>query len=312
MSERCIGVDVGGTAVKLGVCDAAGRVLARRSIPTDAAAGPERLLDRIAEAAGALVAATGPARACGVGIPGPLDPERRTLLRANHLPGWADVAIPELLASRLGVPVLLENDANCAAWGELQGGIGRGARSLVLFTLGTGVGGGVVLDGRLWTGEAGAAGALGHLVVDPTGRRCACGQRGCLEQYASASAVAHRSGRGSAEAAFAAAAEGEPEAVAAVIAAADALAVAAAAVIHLLQPALVVLGGGMAAAGDALLAPVREGVRRRVRAVWLERTRVERTALGGDAGWIGAALWAGRPDAAPFTTAGRAATTTGN
>ena len=292
MSDLFIGVDVGGTAVKLGVCDAAGRVRARLSIATEPATGPERLLDRIAAAAGELVATTGAARACGVGIPGPLDPERRTLLRANHLPGWTDVAIPELLAARLGVPVVLENDANCAAWGELQGGIGRGARSLVLFTLGTGVGGGIVLGGRLWIGAAGAAGALGHLVVDPTGPLCACGQRGCLEQYASASSVARHFGRGSSADAFAAAALNEPDAVAVIAAATDALAAAAAAVIHTLQPELVVLGGGMAAAGEPLLAPVREGVRRRVRAVWLERTRVELTALGGDAGWIGAALWA--------------------
>lgn len=297
MPDLFLGVDVGGTAVKLGLCDAAGGVRARRSIATEPAAGPERLLDRIAAAAGELLGATGAASAaaaCGVGIPGPLDPARRTLLRANHLPGWADVPIPELLAARLGVPVVLENDANCAAWGEIRAGAGRGAESLVLFTLGTGVGGGVVLGGRLWTGAAGAAGALGHLVVDPTGPLCACGQRGCLEQYASATSVARHFGRGSSQDAFAAAALNEPTAVAVIAAATDALAAAASAVIHTLQPELVVLGGGMAAAGEPLLAPVREGVRRRVRASWLERTRVELTALGGDAGWIGAALWAAR------------------
>lgn len=294
MSEQqlFVGVDVGGTAVKLGVCDRAGTPLARRTIATEPAAGAERLLDRIAAAAGDMLAATGPASACGVGIPGPLDPARRTLLRANHLPGWADVPIPEMLSARLGVPSLLENDANCAAWGELWAGVGRGAESLVLFTLGTGVGGGVVLGRRLWTGAAGAAGALGHLVVDPTGPLCGCGQRGCVEQYASATSVARHFGRGSARDAFAAAALNESDAVAVIAAATDALAAAASAVIHTLQPELVVLGGGMAAAGAPLLEPVREGVRRRVRAVWLERTRVELTALGGDAGWVGAGLLA--------------------
>ena len=292
MTELFIGVDVGGTTVKLGVCDAAGAVRARRSIATDPPSGPERLVERIAAAVLEMLSTTGAASGCGVGIPGPLDPARRTLLRANHLPGWADVPIPALLAARLGVPVVLENDANCAAWGELRAGVGRGAESLVLFTLGTGVGGGVVLGGRLWIGAAGAAGALGHLVVDPTGPLCACGQRGCLEQYASATSVARHFGRGSAPDAFAAAALNEPDAVAVIAAATDALAAAASAVIHTLQPEVVVLGGGMAAAGEPLLAPVREGVRRRVRAVWLERTRVELTALGGDAGWIGAALLA--------------------
>jgi glucokinase len=295
MSDLSIGVDVGGTAVKLGVCDADGRARARRTIATDAAAGPERLLDRVAAAVGELVAEAGRARACGVGVPGPLDPGRRLLLRANHLPGWRDVAVPDLLAPRLGLPVVLENDANCAAWGESLAGVGRGARAVVLFTLGTGVGGGVVLDGRLWAGVGGAAGALGHLVVDPAGPPCACGQRGCLEQYASATAVARRAGRRDARAAFEGARRGEPDAAAAVAAACDALGAAAAATIHVLQPEVVVLGGGMAAAGEPLLAAVRDGVRRRVRRAWLERTRVELGALGGDAGWIGAALWAARP-----------------
>lgn len=292
--DLAAGVDVGGTTVKIGICDADGVVRARRAIVTEPEEGADRVVDRIAAVVHALAADLGSLCACGVGIPGPLDPARRTLLRANHLPGWTDVAIPAMLAARLDLPVVLENDANCAAWGESRAGVGRGAQALVLFTLGTGVGGGIVLGGQLWTGASGAAGALGHLVVDPAGPPCLCGQTGCLEQYASATAVARRAGRRSAEEAFEGARRGEPDAVAAVSAACDALAIAAANVVHVLQPDVVVLGGGMAAAGDALLAPVREGVRRRVRPAWLERTRVERAVLGTDAGWIGAALWAAR------------------
>ena len=292
MTGPLAGIDVGGTSIKIGLCDTVGSVRARHELATAPQDGPDVVLDRVAVAVRSLAAGCGPLGACGVGVPGPLDPARRTLARANHLPGWSDVPIPAMLAERLDVPVVLENDANCAAWAESRAGVGRGAASLVLVTLGTGVGGGIVLDRRLWLGAAGAAGALGHLVVDRAGPRCPCGQTGCLEQYASATAVARRAGVATAEEAFARAARGEAAAVEAVRTACDALAVALADVIHTLQPHVVALGGGMSAAGDALLVPVREGVLRRVRAIWLERTRVERAALGTDAGWIGAALWA--------------------
>ena len=292
MRELCIGVDVGGTTVKLGICDADGHVHGRGSVATDKTAPPAVMLERIAVAARKLIADAGPARACGVGTPGPLDPDRRTLRRANHLPLWNDIAIPDILGAQLGIPVVLENDGNCAAWGEAQVGVGRGARAIVLFTLGTGVGGGIVLDGELWTGVGGAAGAFGHLVVDPHGPLCLCGQHGCLEQYASATSVARRFGRGAAFDAFAAAESGDADGQAAVMEACEALAAAIAGTIHTLQPDVVVLGGGMAAAGDALLLPVCDGVRRRVRPAWLERTRIVLASLGSDAGWIGAALWA--------------------
>lgn len=278
--------------MKLGVCDGDGLPRARRSIAFDKALPPEEMLDGIATAAESLVKEVGPVRACGIGMPGQLDPRRTALVRAINLPSWIDVPAPKLLSVRLARPVVLENDGNCAAWGEYKAGAGRGASSLVLFTLGTGVGGGIVLDGELWLGVGGAAGALGHLVVDPDGPLCGCGQRGCLQQFASASAVAQRFGRGPADAAFAAARAGDPVAIDAVGAAQRGLAIAVANVIHTLQPEVVVIGGGMAAAGDALLAPVREEVKRRVRPAWLERTRIETASLGDDAGWIGAALWA--------------------
>ena len=292
MKQLFLGIDIGGTAVKLGICDAAGEISGRASIPTDVAASSTGMLDRIAEAARELATNVGAVTAAGVGIPGPLDPGRRALQRANHLPNWTNVAIPALLQERLAIPVVLENDANCATWAEAKIGAGRGANSVVLFTLGTGVGGGIVINGDLWSGAGGAAGAFGHLVVDPAGPLCLCGQHGCLEQYASATSVARRFGAGSAIDAFSAARRGEAGAVAAVGAAAGALATAIAGVVHTLQPEVVVLGGGMAAAGDALLLPVREGVGRRVRAAWLERTRIVLGSLGTDAGWIGAALWA--------------------
>jgi glucokinase len=293
-SDLCLGIDIGGTSVKLGVADAAGAPRARATIAADATRGSDDTIQRITRAAEALIEKAGAIAACGIGAPGELDSSRRRLVRANHFPGWANVAIADSLADALGVPVALENDANCATWGEHRAGIGRGARSLAGFTLGTGVGGGLVIDGELWTGASGAAGAFGHIVVDPNGPPCRCGQHGCVEQYASATAVATRYGRGSARDAFDAAARGEPDAVAVVDWSCDGLAAGVANVIHIVQPDVVVLSGGMAAAGNVMLDRVRAGVARRVRAAWLTRVRIECSALGDDAGWIGAALWGSR------------------
>ena len=291
MDELVLGVDLGGTDVKLGVCTAHGSIVRRKVIPTEAHRGPADTIDRVAAAARALIDSDGESFvACGVCVPGPLDAERRFMRRAANLPGWKDVPVPALLHEWIEHPTVLENDANCAAWGEYHAGIGRGARSLVLFTLGTGVGGAVVLNGELWLGAGGAAGRLGHVVIDPAGPDCRCGQKGCLEQFASATAVARSYGRGTAREAFDAARRGVPEAIAAVDRACAALAAAITTVIQVIEPELVVLAGGMSEAGDLLLDRVRAGVRQEALAG--ESIRIERSALGPDAGWIGAALWA--------------------
>ncbi len=292
MTGLYLGVDLGGTNIKLGVCTGSGEARRRLSLPTDAARGPEDTARRIAEAAAGL----GPVDACAAGVPGTLDLERRVLLRANHLPGWKDVRFPELLRDALkGLPTFMENDANCAGWGEYVAGAGRGARSLILYTLGTGVGGGIVLDGDLWVGASGAAGEFGHMTIDPQGPRCACGQNGCIQAYASATAVAARWGKGTAKECFDAAKRGEPEALAVVEWSADGLSQGVANAIHVLHPEICVLAGGMALAGDFLVEKVREGVRRRVQPSYLEKIRLEASQVSGDdAGWLGAALWAAR------------------
>jgi glucokinase len=289
-----LGIDLGGTSVKIGVCDTNGSPIRRTSIDTMVERGSDDAIARIASAAQQLIGDTGTIVACGIGAPGELDLERRYLVRANHFPGWTTVPLAERLRQHLGVPTALENDANCAAWGELHAGVGRGARSVACFTLGTGVGGGLVIDNRLWIGVNGAAGAFGHVSVDPNGPLCRCGQRGCVEQYASATAVATRYGRGSARDAFDAASRGEPDAVAVVDWACEGLAAGVANVIHAVQPEVVVLAGGKAAAGHVMLDRVRAGVARRVRPAWLSAIRIECSALGDDAGWIGAALWGAR------------------
>jgi glucokinase len=295
MTELFLGIDLGGTNTKIGLCDARGAPTGSVSVPTHPERGPEDTIRRIADAALRFMDERGQAQACGSGVPGPLDLGRKTLLRANNLPGWSRVPYPEILGGRLGLPTFMENDANCAAWGEYIAGAGRGTQSLVLYTLGTGIGGGLVIAGDLWIGASGAAGELGHMTIDPHGPPCPCGQIGCVEQYASASAVARRFGKGSAKDCFDAARRGDPEALAAVDWASDGLATGLANMIHVLHPDIIVLAGGMALAGNFLLDKVRSGVKQRVFPPFLEKIRIEPSQVpGDDAGWLGAALWAAR------------------
>ena len=294
VTDAYLGIDLGGTSVKIGICDARGTVRARARIPTEVERGSDDAIARIARAAQELRDSVGHVAACGIGAPGEIDIVRQRLVRANHFPGWTDVALAYRVGDILGLPSVLENDANCAAWGEYCVGAGAGATSLACFTLGTGVGGGLVIGGELWTGASGAAGSFGHIAIDPNGPLCRCGQRGCVEQYASGTSIANRYGRGSARDAFEAAVRGEVDAIAAVDWACDGLAAGVANVVHIAQPDVVVLAGGVAAAGDALRDRVRAGVARRVRAAWLRNVRIECSVLGHDAGWIGAAFWAAR------------------
>lgn len=295
MADLFLGVDLGGTFVKLGVCTADGTPKGTLSIPTRPDRGPEDTVQRIGEAAETLQKKTGRVKAVCAGVPGPLDLERRVLMRANNLPGWKNVRFPQMLGNRMAMPTYMENDANCAAWGEHIAGAGKGMHSLVLYTLGTGVGGGIVINGDLWVGASGAAGELGHMSIDANGPVCGCGQPGCVEMYASATAVAKRYGRGTAKDVFQLAQDGDAQALEVITWAAEGLSIGVANMIHVLHPDIIVLAGGMAQAGDFLLDRVRAGVRKRVFGVFIEKMRIEMTKVpGDDAGWLGAALWAAR------------------
>lgn len=191
-----VGVDVGGTKTAVAVGDASGAVHARRRRPTDPTGDPAADLARIAEDVRAVLAEAGctlaDVRAVGVTAPGPLDAETGVVMLPPNLPGWRDVPVVARLEELLGVPVLLENDANAAALAEWRFGAGRGFRHLVYLTMSTGVGGGLVLDGRIYRGLLGSAGEIGHLPVEWEGEPCSCGQRGCLEAYTGGAAWTRR------------------------------------------------------------------------------------------------------------------------
>lgn len=311
-----IGVDLGGTKLVAAVVHGEGRVSSLRRWPRRVA-GYEEALDAIADLVASLrreAAARGEAVvAVGVAIAAFLTAERDRVRGATYLTGWDDRPFPVDLRARVGVPVIVENDADAAAWGEFVLGAGRGAQSVVMTTVGTGIGGGIVVGGRLLRGGYGLAGELGHLVVAPGGRRCGCGSRGCLEAYASGTALT-RSVRAAAAsdpaaarrlleraggrpegidgpAIIAAALEGEPMAVAGLREAGAWLGRGLAQVAAVLDPSVLVVGGGLAeAAGDLIADPARTAYAEAVSVPAVRPLAPIRLArLGNTAGLQGAA-----------------------
>lgn len=290
---RVLGIDLGGTNVKWVVLDLGegARTVADGSVPTRADEGPARTLERIGELGRGVIADHGPLGSAGIGVPGPLDLEAgRTVFLAN-LPGWEDAPIVAPLEAALGLPVGLINDARAFTLAELELGAGKGSSCMVGVTLGTGIGGGVVVDGRLLLHLGGTVGELGHLTLHPDGVPCPCGNRGCLERYAAGPAIAQAAGKETAEQVVEAARQGDAGAIETLAAAGTALGVGLANVVVTVGPERIVVGGGVAEAGELILGPARAELSRRVSVVPVERVSVVEAALGNAAGAIGAALW---------------------
>jgi len=303
-----VAVDLGGTRFRVGLVDRDGGLHAHTAYPTDAASGPDAILGRIGEAIlGAVAAAPAGSRAVGVGMvaPGPLDPWRGVIYTAPNLPGWDNLPLADRLAALCHLPVRVGNDANLAALGEHHFGAGRGVSHMIYLTVSTGVGGGIIVDDRLLLGARGVAGEPGHMTIDLHGRRCNCGNYGCLETLASGTAIAREAaealaaGRPSAlgppgatptaAAVAAAAAAGDPLAVELLEAAARAAAVGIVNLLHLFNPRLIVIGGGVSHAGALWWDAVRAEVERRAMPIYLQDLQIVPAALGDDAGLYGAA-----------------------
>jgi glucokinase len=309
MSKRYVGIDLGGTNIKSGLVTADCRVVGRVSTPTEADQGPSHVLDRMALSVRDLAAKTGITLAdidgVGVGAPGPLDSKAGKVVFAPNLKGWKNIAVRDELQKRLGRPVVLENDANIAAYGEFRCGAGKDVSDMFLLTLGTGVGGGMILGGRLFRGTTDTGAELGHIIIQAGGRKCGCGNLGCLEAYASATAVVGRTrealaageksslaarGDFTCEDVFKAADAGDALARRIVDETADCLAVGITSLMHVLNPQRVVLTGGMMAAGDAFLERIRAWVKAHAFERAVMDCDVRWSTLGGDAGILGAAL----------------------
>lgn len=313
MADVAIGVDLGGTNLRFGIVDESGRILARKRTRTGADKGYHAVLTRLTggiESLAAKAVAMGHrVTGAGIGVPGIIAADLGVVRFSPNLPGWDDIPLKRDVSEKCDFPVFIENDANAYALGEMRHGAGQGSHSLVLITLGTGVGGGVILDGRLWRGADGMAGEVGHITVEPDGILCHCGNRGCLERYSSATAVVAR---------FSAALkDGEKSTLKAsfkkdhvgitakmvdeAARAGDALArhvyeeagrylgIAMADLINLLNIERIVIGGGLAGAWDLFIGAARAEVKGRAFKIPAERCKVLRGRLGDDAAILGAA-----------------------
>jgi glucokinase len=285
-----VAVDVGGTGIKAALLDSTGRVLRRIEARTPVAEGPTAVVQAVRAIAREL--SDDETVAAGVVVPGDVDAASGTARYAANI-GWRDVPLRELLADDLGIPVVLEHDVRAAGLAERMLGRARGAADCLLVVIGTGIAGVIVSGGTALHGAIGLAGEVGHAPVYPDGEACACGQRGCLETYASGAAIARRyrtaGGVGSAQEVVAARAS-DPLAAQVWRDATRALGIELATCTMLLDPELIVLGGGLAAAGAALLEPVRSELAARL--TWRPAPLVELSPLGSRAGQLGAALLA--------------------
>jgi glucokinase len=284
---QVIGIDLGGTAIKLARFTDEGARLAELERPTPQPAVPGAVTMALCEA----VAELDPereARWVGVGLPGPMDAEARVARVCINLPGWEEVPLADWLEPRLDRRVTLANDGNCALVGEAWRGAAQGFADVVLLTLGTGVGGGVLLNGALFTGHNGAAAEPGLIGVDPDGPPCNSGNRGSLEQYASIASLRRLCDQDPRQLAQAAD-EGDAKAQEVWERYGARLGVGVSSLVYVFTPQLVLLGGGLAGAADHFLPAVRREVEQRVQAVSREGLRIEACALGNGAGRLGAA-----------------------
>ena len=294
LRSRHLGLDLGGTNIKAVVVEHDGddwRVLDRDQVSTPAAQGPDRVVARLAEVGAEAISRCPGVTSVGIGVPGLYDPAAGTTRFLVNIPGdWAGHPVAGPVGDALGCPVALINDARAFGLAELRLGAGRGARAMIGLTLGTGIGGVIVIDGRLYQGRDGTGGELGHQTLDPSGPSCGCGNRGCLESYARADRIASACGATTVEEAIERARAGDPDAVAGLERVGRYLGVGIANMITAITPERVVLGGGVAGSADLLLDTIRDEVRRHVFTTSLDGVDIIPAELGTWAGAIGAAV----------------------
>jgi len=313
LSPDCILVlDLGGTQLRLALANRDGKLLSRYAAPTQAAQSQRRLIGRINRAIREITSDIDLKQVLGMGVAvaGLVNPETGVLLSSPNLPRLRNVRLKALLERELKAPVWLANDASLAALGEHRFGAGRGFSHLVYITVSTGIGGGVIIDNGLFLGGQGYAAEIGHMVIDPDGPRCACGNIGCLEAFASGSAIARmaleelsRGGvsiitslaeddlsRVTAEMVARAAQSGDPLAEEIMDRAGTSLGIGVVNLLHLFDPELVIIGGGVSRAGELILRPVRRVIAERAMSGF-KGAKVVTSALGDDSGLLGAVAW---------------------
>ncbi|MDD5347241.1 MAG: ROK family protein [Candidatus Omnitrophica bacterium] len=294
-----IGIDLGGTNLKIALFDSTCRIIGRQVLPTEIFAQPKSLITAIVSSVNAIMAGrrlnTSAILGIGIGLPGPVDVTQGVVHFFPNIPGWKEVPLRSILEEKLGLPVFVDNDANLMCLAEYKAGAARGSTNAVCLTLGTGVGGGLIIDGRLFRGSSFAAGEIGHVPINEHGPACNCGGVACLESYIGNRRIAHRvrmifkkdipledlsrmARRGNAKAAAIWKDVGRK------------LGVALVGVVNLLNPDRIVIGGGVANAGSVLFDAVSETILMQAMVVQAKKVRVTKAQLGSDAGMIGAAF----------------------
>ncbi len=297
MGAYSVGVDLGGTNLRVAAVDSEGVILQRVSLPAVYDCGPERVVEDIVSVIDSIRKPMGTAgmRGVGIGLPGFIDTEAGVVMGAANLPGFQDFPIRDEIQQHLGTPIILENDANAAALGELWMGAGRDVKDLMLITLGTGIGGGIVIDGKVLHGFRGMAGEIGHMTVYPDGNPCGCGNCGCLEKHASATAIAAMGrmlllGRDvTAARVHQLAKEGNEHAKLIFESMGKALGIAIANLINVFNFPLYLISGGPLPAWDFFAPTMFYEIGKRSFSYRHSSARIEKALLGSDAGLFGAA-----------------------
>ena len=307
-----IGIDVGGTNVKIALVNDKGNIIYSNSIPTRAEMGYEYTINNMKEAIAELIKETKSDKksieGIGFGFPGQIDYKKGVVRLAPNIPGWVEVPIAEIMEKEFGIPTRVDNDVRCAALGELNYGAGIGCENLICITVGTGIGSGLIINGKLVRGASNAAGEIGHIKLDMHGGPlCGCGDRGCLEAFASGPSIVAmaeeyiKGGKSTKYRELAnpditpyivavAAKEGDPVAKQIFRIMGEYIGIGLTSVINLLNPEKVIIGGGVAAAGDILFDPIKETIAKRAMTIQKEAVEIVPAQLGNTAGVIGASL----------------------
>ncbi len=303
-----LAVDIGGTNYSLALGTSDGRIHQRTTGSTDRSGGARWMIERVLKVGRRLLASSPEAvSACGISFGGPVDFASQRIVNSTHVAGWDNLALPETIQGDLGIPAIVDNDANAGALGELTFGAGRGCRHMVYYNIGTGIGAGIIIDGEIYRGANGNAGELGHVPVLPEGPLCDCGNRGCLEALSSGTAIGRRGeeavrrqpwrgtgirqaaeGPVSAKAVFNAARAGDGLALELVNETCRFLGMGVAAAMNALAPEAIVIGGSVANAGNVLLEPLREQADRFLMPVHRPQLKILPALLKGNSGLLGA------------------------
>ncbi len=305
---KSIGIDLGGTNIKAGLVDKSGKILFKTSVPTESELGYKHVIEQIIKATTIVIEKDDDVVGIGIGAPGIVSAEEGTVKSPPNIPGWKKVNLGKILSDKFGKKVFVENDANAAAIGEYIFGAGKTTKSFIMVTLGTGVGGGIIYDGKLFRGETGGAGEIGHVTINYKGRKCNCGSYGCVETYVGNQRIVEKVKREiksnpdskvvelagekletlSPKTLYDAAKLGDEYAIKAIEDIAVMLGAAFASTVNLLDISTIILGGGVSGFGNFLLTPLKKNLKERVLAPNRPRVKIKLSKLKNDAGIKGA------------------------